>query len=493
MDNSKDLRLVLQSKTPIIVIESHDEAQVLAMLADQVSHFRADSYRPIFRWTVTDGLQRLDIELEPQTFTAEPTEVLKHIRALTRPGIYVLLDYHPFLKDPVHVRLLKDIAITSEALRRTIILISHEIELPGEIERLSARFELALPNSEERAKIVQEVTNEYASENPGVSVKVDPKAFELLVKNLSGLTSSDTRRLARNAIFNDGAVSRSDLPQVMESKYQLLNTGGVLSYEYDTAKFSDIGGLKQLKTWLEKRKAAFRGNIKLQKPKGIMLLGVQGCGKSLAAKAAAGVFGVPLLKLDFSVLYNKFHGETERNLRESLATASVMAPCVLWIDEIEKTIASGSEDSGTSRRVLGTFLTWMSEKTKAVFVVATANDVRSLPPELMRKGRFDETFFVDLPTPSARMEIFRLHLEQREIDPATMDMVKLVKQSDGFSGAEIEQAIVSASYTALAHHRDLDTGLLVNELKGTYPLSVTMAESVAALRLWAKDRAVPSG
>ncbi len=491
MDNSNDLKLILQSKTPIIVIESHDESQILTMLADQVSHFKASSYRPIFRWTVTDGLQRLDIDLEPQAFTAEPTEVLKHIRAITQPGIYVLLDYHPFLKDPVHVRLLKDIAITGESSRRTIILISHKIDLPGEIERLSARFELALPNTTDRAKIVKQVADEYAADNPGSQVSIDPKAFELLVKNLSGLTGSDTRRLARNAIFNDGAISRSDLPQVMESKYELLNTGGVLSYEYDTAKFSDIGGLKRLKTWLENRKPAFRGKTHLQKPKGILLLGVQGCGKSLAAKGAAGVFGVPLLKLDFGVLYNKFHGETERNLRESLATASVMAPCVLWIDEIEKTIASGNEDSGTSRRVLGTFLTWMSEKKESVFVVATANEVRNLPPELMRKGRFDEVFFVDLPTPSGRMEIFKLHLLQRDIDPSKMDMVKLVKRSDGFSGAEIEQAIVSASYTALAHHKTLDTALLLHELKNTYPLSVTMAESVTALRHWAKDRAVP--
>ena len=208
------------------------------------------------------------------------------------------------------------------------------------------------------------MAKEYAKENPGAQVKIDPKAFEMLVKNLSGLTSSDTRRLARNAIFQDGAINRSDLPQVMESKYQLLNSGGVLSFEYDTARFSDIGGMKRLKMWLENRKMAFRGRTKLDKPKGILLLGVQGCGKSLAAKAAAGVFGVPLLKLDFGVLYNKFHGETERNLRESLGTASVMAPCVLWIDEIEKTIASGSEDSGTSKRVLGTFLTWMAEKKR---------------------------------------------------------------------------------------------------------------------------------
>lgn len=492
MHNAKDLRLVLQSKTPVVVIESHDEAQLLEMLADQVKHFRADSYRPIFKWTVTDGMQRLDIDLDPQTFTAEPTEVLKHIRSLKQPGIYILLDYHPFLKDPIHIRLLKDIAIASEELRRTVVLISHKIDLPPEIERLSARFEMALPNTTERAKIITDVAKEYANENPGNPVKVDPRAFDLLVKNLAGLTSSDTRRLARNAIYHDGAVTKSDLPSVMEAKYELLNVGGVLSFEYDTAQFSDIGGQSKLKGWLQQRKAAFRGKTKLDKPKGVLLLGVQGCGKSLAAKAAAGVFGVPLLRLDFGALYNKFHGETERNLREALKTAAVMSPCVLWIDEIEKSISGGNEDSGVSKRILGTFLTWMAEKKQTVFIIATANDVQALPPELMRKGRFDEIFFVDLPKPETRYEILQLHLTQRDFDVQLFDIAKLVPLTKGFSGSEIEQAIVAATYTAHASDDQLTTQHLVNEVKSTYPLSVTMAESVARLRHWAKDRAVPS-
>lgn len=492
MDNSKDLRLVLRSKTPIIVIESHDEAQLLKMLSDQVQHFRADEYRPIFRWTVTDGLQRLDIDLEPQTFTSEPTEVLKHIRSLRQPGIYILLDYHPFLKNPIHVRLLKDIAIASEDLRRTVVLISHQVDLPPEIERLTVRFEIALPNTMERAKIVTDVAKEYAKENPGKQVTIDRRAFELLVKNLAGLTSSDTRRLARNAIYQDGAIDQADLPSVMEAKYQLLNSSGVLSFEYDTAQFSDIGGLKNLKGWLNQRKVAFRGKANLDRPKGILLLGVQGCGKSLAAKAAAGVFGVPLLRLDFGALYNKYHGETERNLREALATASVMAPCVLWIDEIEKSIASGTEDSGTSKRVLGSFLTWMAEEKETVFVVATANDVRALPPELMRKGRFDEIFFVDLPDSEARLKIFELHLKSREFEPGDLDVAKLAVLTDGFSGAEIEQAIVSASYAAHSAKSTLTTQHLVNEIKSTFPLSVTMAEKIGALRAWAQDRAVSS-
>ncbi len=231
-------------------------------------------------------------------------------------------------------------------------------------------------------------------------VKVDPNALDLLVKNLGGLTHADTERLARNAIRDDGAITASDVPAVMQAKYALLNRGGVLSYEYETARAADLAGFRNVKLWLQQRRAVFGGERPrgLDAPKGILLIGVQGCGKSLAAKTAASVFGVPLLRVDFGALYNKYHGETERNLRESLRTAEVMSPCVLWLDEIEKGLATGNDESGTARRVLGGLLTWMAERKAQVFLVATANDVDELPPELVRKGRFDEIFFVDLPS-----------------------------------------------------------------------------------------------
>ena len=239
----------------------------------------------------------------------------------------------------------------------------------------------------------------------------------------------------------------------MQAKYELLNRGGILHYEYDTASFKDVGGLENLKSWLSLRKAAFLndGNAShLDTPKGILLIGVQGCGKSLAAKATAGVFGLPLLRLDFATLYNKYHGETEKNLRESLKTADVMAPCVLWIDEIEKGLAGSGGETGTTQRVLGSFLTWMAEKNSQVFVVATANDISALPPELIRKGRFDELFFVDLPAAAVREQILDIHLRNREQDPETLDLTTIAAATDGVSGAEIEQAIVSALYAAHA-------------------------------------------
>ena len=243
-----------------------------------------------FRWTITDGLQRLDIALEPQAINSEPTDVLKHIRAVSKPGIYVLLDFHPFLEDPVHVRLLKDICIRSHQVQRQIVLISHKVTIPNELESYCARFEMALPSADERARIIKQAASEYTKDNPGSRVQVDAKAHDLLIKNLAGLTWADTERLARNAIYVDGAITRSDLPGVMQAKYELLNRGGALNYEYDTTRFSDVGGLKRLKEWLAQRRAAFRGDddaAHLDTPKGILLLGVQGCGKSLSAKAVA--------------------------------------------------------------------------------------------------------------------------------------------------------------------------------------------------------------
>lgn len=495
MDNSRDLELILKSRVPIVVIESHDESPLLELLTRSIVALTTSEYRPLFKWTITDGLQRIDIDLEPQRHNADPGEILRHIRSVDQPGIYVLLDFHPYLRDPVHVRLLKDICMDFDRVERTIVLVSHEIDLPPELERMSAKLDLAAPSETERADIVRSVADEWDRENRGSQVKIDPKAFELLVKNLKGLTASDTRRLARNAIYHDGAISKSDLPKVMQAKYELLNQGGLLSYEYDTAGFTDVGGLARFKRWLEQRRAIYQGkgdDLRLDPPKGVLLLGIQGCGKSLAAKAAAGVFGVPLLRLDFGALYNKYHGETERNLRDSLKTGEVMAPCVLWIDELEKGLAQGDSDSGTSRRILGSFLTWLSEKSSKVFVVATANDISALPPELVRKGRFDEIFFVDLPSTQVRADIFGIHLKKRGLAARDEDIAKLAQASDGFSGAEIEQAVVSALYAAHAQDTTPTVKHIIVELHNTRPLSVVMSERLAAMRNWAKGRTVPS-
>ncbi len=493
-DRQQDLELVLRSRRPLVVIETRDEARVLDMLKEITVRGGSGDYVPLFRWTVTDGMQRLDISLEPQLHNAEPTEALKHIRAVTKAGVYVLLDFHHYLEDPVNIRLLKDICISFSAHSRQLILLSHELKLPGELEGFSARFELALPDEAEREAIVKRVAREYVDRHPGSSVRTDAKAFELLIQNLAGLTEGDTEQLARNAIFVDGAITHSDLPDVMQAKYELLNRGGVLQFEYDTRQFSDVGGLNRLQEWLKRRKPAFENSTAaahLDTPKGVLLIGIQGCGKSLAARATAGVLGIPLLRLDFASLYNKYHGETERNLRESLRTADVMAPCVLWIDEIEKGIAGRGGETGTSQRVLGSFLAWLADKNSQVFVVATANDISALPPELVRKGRFDEIFFVDLPDKQTRHAILGIHLRNRNQPPDALDLAAVASKTDGFSGAELEQVVVSALYAAHAKDAPLSTMLLLEEAAATRPLSIVMAEKIAGLRHWAADRTVP--
>jgi len=268
---------------------------------------------------------------------------------------------------------------------------------------------------------------------------------------------------------------------------------GVISFEPQSKNFSQVGGLNNLKRWLMARREAFHGdNSKLDRPKGILLLGVQGGGKSLAAKAVAGLWGIALLRLDIGALYNKYHGETERNLREALKLADAMSPCVLWLDEIEKGMSQGSHDNGTSQRLLGTLLTWMAERRTRVFIVTTSNDISQLPPELIRKGRLDEIFFVDLPDAAVREEIFAIHLNKRNCLAEQFDLQQLSVASEGFSGSEIEQAIVAALYNAAAQARTLDTQLLLQEIASTSPLSVVMAEQINQLRLWAADRTIPA-
>ena len=322
-------------------------------------------------------------------------------------------------------------------------------------------------------------------------MSADPRSIQLLVENLAGLSYGDTERLARTAIFDDGALEPSDLLAVTRAKEELLGRDGMLSYEYETVPLSEVGGMSHLKDWLIRRRAAFDGSApELETPRGVLLLGVQGCGKSVAAKATAGIYGIPLLRLDKASVYDKYVGESERNLRETLATAELLAPCVVWIDEIEKATTSTPDDSGPSQRLLGTFLTWLSERTAKVFVVATANDIAALPPELIRKGRFDEIFFVDLPDAPVRAEILRIHASRRGLDLDDADLQTLATAAEGFSGSEIEQAVVSATFAAHARGEALVAVHVLAEIRATRPLSVVMAERITGLRDWAATRTV---
>ena len=291
--------------------------------------------------------------------------------------------------------------------------------------------------------------------------------------------------------LSDGAITESDIPGINKLKFELMDGEGVLHFEYDTERFSNVAGLNNLKSWLSlRREALLEANE--DRPKGVLLLGVQGGGKSLAAKAVAGFWSIPLLRLDFGTLYNKYYGESERNLRNSLRQAELMAPCVLWMDEIEKGLASGHTDNAIAQRMLGSLLTWMAENNSPVFIVATSNDISGLPPELMRKGRVDEIFFVDLPDLEVRREIFSIHLKKRGLNPDQFDLQQLAEAAESFTGAEIEEAIVAARYLAGDRQGQISTEDVRLSLGRTYPISVLRAETVQALRAWAQDRTVPA-
>lgn len=488
MPDKHDLELLIHGHVPIITIETHEERRALQLVVDAARR----EYLPTFKWTVTDGLQRLDLNLDPQRHAADPQDALKHIKSSNLQGIYILLDFDPYLGDPVNIRLLKEIAMSFDSDQGKLVLLSHSLSVPDNLKHLCASFNLSLPDNRALEQMIRDEAQQWQNSRQG-KVRTDRQTLDRLIQNLSGLSHRDSRRLIRNAIIDDGAITESDLPQVMQAKYQLLNRDDVLAFEYETAHFSELGGMQKLKQWLNQREAVFTGESTgaLDIPRGILLLGVQGCGKSLAAKAVAGIWGLPLLRLDFGRLYDKYVGETEKKMRQALQTAEVMSPCVMWIDELEKGIATGNDDQGTSRRLLGTLLTWMAEKRHRVFIVATANQIDALPPELIRKGRLDEIFFVDLPKPENRADIFRIHLQKREADPDSFDLQALADASEGFSGSEIEQAVVSALYACHASQQPLSMEPLLQELKQTRPLSVVMAEQIGQLRHWASERTVP--
>jgi len=489
MPNAHDLQALLRTRPPLIVVETREEHHVADMLHEAATTMQL----PLFRWSITEGLHRQEPGYQPQRHNIQPGDVLGHIKASRQPGIYLLIDFHPYLEEPRHVRLLKEVALQAEETGQIVVLLGFRLDLPVELAHLTAAFALSPPSETERREIVTETIDAWRRQT-GKQAVVDDAALGNLVRNLTGLSASEVKRLVRNAIFDDGVLGTEDLPGVTRRKYELLNRGGVLSFEPDTARFADIGGQAGLKRWLDQRRIAFSGDTAvtgLPSPKGILLLGVQGCGKSLAAKSVAGTWGLPLLRLDLGAAYHKYYGETERNLRESLQAAESMAPSVLWIDEVEKGLAVDRDDA-LSRRVLGTLLTWMAERSARVFIVATANDITSLPPELVRKGRLDEIFFVDLPDFATRREIFRIHLHKRERAAENFDLDVLAEQSSGFSGAEIEQSVIAALYSAVGGSGHIDQALLLDEIGRTRPLSVVMEEQIAALRGWASGRTVPA-
>lgn len=487
-----ELAAMIRAGAPLIVIESHDEPHAMALF----SELRRLLGRPLFKWTAAQGMRWVERDQPLAGEFKEVEQALAHIRQRRDRGIFMLMDFHPFLNDPVTVRQLREMTRQDEGVHaRTLVLVSPELKLPRELEVVARRFQLKPPDRGTLAAMVRAEALRWGNQRGTAVQPLCEEVLNSLINNLEGLAMKDARRLARNAIQDDGVLDESDLPEVMRAKFDLLNPGGILTFELETARFSQVAGMPRLKRWLEIRASVFNASAPppgLDMPKGMLLLGVQGCGKSLAARAAAGLFGVPLLHLDCGALFNRYHGESERNLRESLRAAELMSPCVLWIDEIEKGLSVSDSDGGTSHRMLGSLLTWMAERKSRVFLAATANDISILPPELVRKGRFDEIFFVDLPDQATREDVLAIHLKRRDLKPQLYPLAELAAATEGFSGAELEHLVVAALYDAHASGDTLSTEHLMAEVQATRPLSVVMAEPIVELRHWASSRAVPA-
>ena len=492
MDALRTLEILISSRTPLIAIETLEEERVEQALERVAQRLRI----PLFVWTMTRGLRRSG-SLEPLYDTKELPKALRNLSELPNEGIYLMKDLHRSLGDAAVVRMLQDLTHVFSRDRRAMVLTAPRVELPSELAALASLVKLELPSQTDLRALAQEVFGNLARQHklgpaPGSEI------LDKIAAALRGLTLFEAERALTRAVLDDLTLSARDIEVIAEMKKELLSRERVLDCVPEREGLDDVGGLGGLKAWLEKRRKAFTPEAKefgIPAPRGILLLGVQGCGKSLAAKAVAKAWELPLLRLEPGRLFDKFIGESEKNLERALATAERMAPCVLMIDEIEKgfaSVASSESDGGLSRRILGRLLGWLQDREAPVFLVATCNQITALPPELMRKGRFDEIFFIDLPALDERRQIFTVHLTHRHRDPAAFDLTALAEASDGFSGAEIEQAVVSALYTAFARGAELATEHILEEIKATKPLSVTRAEDVESLREWARGRAVPA-
>jgi SpoVK/Ycf46/Vps4 family AAA+-type ATPase len=423
---------------------------------------------------------------------------LDHIASSTAEHVlYELHGGNDLFHDPDRAAKLLGVCEHLARVHSTLLICGPESLLPEQIRRRGSRVTLTPPSDQEYYRLINTILAEVRKRHP-VSMELDSTQSHRLVLSLRGLSFREARRIISKAILRDGKLGAEDLTYVLAAKQDIVEQSGVLEYVAAEEKLENIAGLARLKHWLTLRAPVFQDPVGaeefgLSPPRGLLLLGVQGCGKSMCAKAVAKAWDLPLLRLDPARLYNKYLGESERNLQKAFELAERLSPVVLWIDEIEKVLGpSRGEDSGASQRIFGSFLTWLSEKRSTVFLIATSNDVTGLPPELLRKGRFDEIFFVDLPQTEVRAEIVALHLARRKRDPAHFDLPGLAQLTEGFSGAELEQVVVAALYAAFGRGEELTSQHLIEEIALTRPLSVTMAEPVAALRRWAQGRVTPA-
>ena len=426
--------------------------------------------------------------------TAEPMNLLSSLHQMDTQAIFLLKDFARFTSDHTVARQLREVSQRFSKNRATLVLTGEAVHLPPEIEHNVVYYHMELPGRNELRKVLDTVLHSLVQANR-IKILLDGKGREELVSALSGMTLNQARQTIAFAALKDGKFSKEAIKDVLERKAQAIRESGLLEYFPVEDNRFQLGGFDRLKKWLLRAQTGFSREaqaLNLPAPRGILLVGVQGCGKSLAAKVIARQWAVPLVKLDAGRLFEKYIGESEKNFRKAIALAESMAPVVLWIDEIEKAMTPGGSeaDGGLGRRIFGSFLTWLQEKQQTVFVVATANDLSILPPELLRKGRFDEIFFVDLPTAEEREAIVRTHLKLRRQDPQQFDLFRLIEATEGFSGAEIEQVMIAALYRGLHLKQALDTELLLKEIGETVPLSISRREDLQRLRETARGRFV---
>ncbi len=502
LTRAQELEVLIRARYPIVYVVSWEEERVERCLAE-IAERRG---KKLFVWTITQGIVRAGAE--PQraksgaNSTSDPLAALDAVIDQIEPAIYLLKDFHPFTKNDrcnmTVLRRLRDVGYHLRDTYKSIVIVAPLLEIAPELSKDVTVVEFDLPGTDEFNRLLDRIA-EDVKDNPQVKIDLDADGRERLLHAARGLTLKEAENVFAKTLVLDGKIDADDVSVVFSEKQQIIRKSGLLEYYESDEQFTHVAGLENLKAWLAKRSIAFTdraAKFGLPPPRGVMLLGVQGCGKSLCAKAVSSLWKLPLLRFDLGRMFSSLVGSSEENIRRAIQTAESIAPAILWVDEIDKALAgsagSAGSDGGTAARVFGTLLTWLSEKTASVFVIATANDISNLPPELLRKGRLDEIFFVDLPTDEERVQILKIHLFRRGRDWRKFDVADLARHCDGFSGAEIEEAIISALFDAFSKKSELSTEFIKASLNETVPLSKTMSEELDRLRTWATGRTRPA-
>ncbi|MBX3376642.1 MAG: AAA family ATPase [Phycisphaeraceae bacterium] len=497
MTDLERVQALLENPGVLVYIQTDEEHHALELL--RVAAVRLGC--PLRQWDVITGTRDGLVDgAAPESGTDHPAAALVRFTQYADNSILVLLDVAGHLGDERTLRALRE-AVEFAALRHDLglrlVLIDHKPDLPQVIRNAGHHFEVTPPDDEEVERLIKSTIRRIHRLRP-IEASMSARELSDVVRNLRGLSRRQIQQIIAEVANDDQRFNAKDLPRILARKRDFVQTDGLLEFVQAPTSMDEIGGLDRLKTWLAQRQNALSNEaveFGIEAPRGVLLLGVQGAGKSLCAKAIATAWKRPLMRLDPSVLYDRYIGESERRLRDALRQAEVMSPVVLWMDEIEKGFASAASrsiDGGLSQRMFGTLLSWMQEHRHPVFLAATANDIEALPPELLRKGRFDEIFFVDLPGEAARRSIVEIHIRKRRRDAARFDLARLAAVSAGYSGAEIEQAVAAALHTAFAGKSEINTAMIERCLLASPPLSVMMRERIEALRSWAAGRCVPA-